>query len=142
MAGGGDRPIGMSYEDSTRVARVPQGGRSAFAALSACAAVTVLWAGACSSARAVAPVASSAAIWFHPLSRIPAPPAISSWADSVGSTDYLSLFVAGAPWPRAMAHTAIIGLYAGWVASASDQDFQQVVGFLNAHGMGIELESP
>ena len=41
-----------------------------------------------------------------------------------------------------MASTHIVGLYAGWVAMATDQDFQQVMGFLNAHHMGIELESP
>lgn len=110
--------------------------------LSISAALACLAAVSCGSASVVAPSAASPAIWFHPLPRMPAPPAISSWTDSIGSFDYQSLFEAGAPWQRAIAHTQIIGLYAGMVASTSDQNLQQIVAFLNAHNMGIELEAP
>ncbi len=119
----------------------PQGLLS-LAARSAGVALAVLGSGSCGPTRVVAPSASSAAMWFHPLARGPAPPSVRAVVDSLGSTDWLSLFAADAPWPRAMARTQIVGLYAGWVASASNQDFRQVVAFLNAHDMGIELEAP
>ncbi|MGD0161039.1 MAG: hypothetical protein ABSB39_01105 [Candidatus Sulfotelmatobacter sp.] len=86
-----------------------------------------------SPAPAVTPIQSSAAIWFHPK---------PAGGTEGGSTDFLLLFQANAPWPRAMAKTQVIGLYAGWIADASDQDLQSVVEFLNAHNMGIEIEAP
>jgi hypothetical protein len=86
------------------------------------------------------PFTSSAAIWFHPM------PQGNAWPNDPnpdrGSSDFLALFQANAPWPRTMARTKVIGLYAGWVLFATDQELQLIVGFLNAHGMGIELESP
>lgn len=41
-----------------------------------------------------------------------------------------------------MAKTQAIGLYAAWITAVSDQDLQQIVAFLNAHNMGIEIEAP
>ena len=77
-------------------------------------------------------------IWFHPL------PSPAAWPNGPhrGSRDFLALFQAGAAWPRAMAHVGVMGMYAGWIAAASDQELQRTVAFLNAHGMGIEIEAP
>src|SRR6202790_3632725 len=77
-------------------------------------------------------------IWFHPL------PAPAAWPNGPrrGSRDFLGLFQANAAWPRAMAHVGVMGMYAGWIAAASDQELQRTVAFLNAHGMGIEIEAP
>jgi hypothetical protein len=81
-----------------------------------------------------------ASIWFHPL------PSASDWpgrpAGSGGSTDFLALFQANAPWPRAIAHVSVIGMYAGWILEASDQALQQTVAFMNAHNMTVEIEAP
>jgi hypothetical protein len=54
----------------------------------------------------------------------------------------MSLFDSNPPWPRAIAKTQVVGLYAGWVVQTSDQNLQQVVSFLKQHNMGIELEAP
>jgi hypothetical protein len=108
-----------------------QRGRIALAALSLTACGT--------SRESSAPIQSTAEIWFHPL------PAAVAWPQgnpNGGSTDFLGLFQANAPWPRAIAHTQVIGLYAGWITAASDQELQAVVNFLNAHNMGIEIEAP
>jgi hypothetical protein len=80
----------------------------------------------------------SASIWFHP-----EPPA-ADWpgGNGGGSTDFLALFQADAPWPNAIAHVSVIGMYAGWITAASDEDLQQTVAFLNAHNMGVEIEAP
>jgi hypothetical protein len=80
----------------------------------------------------------SASIWFHPK-----PPA-ADWpgGNGGGSTDFLALFQADAPWPNAIAHVSVIGMYAGWITAASDEDLQQTVAFLNAHNMGVEIEAP
>jgi Tol biopolymer transport system component len=83
------------------------------------------------------PLQPEAAIWFHPQ-----PTGNSGPFGPIGSTDYLSLFTATAPWPRAMGRTHVMGFYAGWIAAASDQVLQPVVAFLNAHDMSIELEAP
>jgi hypothetical protein len=112
-------------------------GLVACAALSVGAALAVLGSASCASGSSVAPFASSATIWFHP-----APPGALPPPSVDGSTDFLALFQANAPWPRAMAHTHVIGMYAGWVMTVSDQELQGVVAFLNAHDMGIELEAP
>ena len=85
----------------------------------------------------VAPFASSAAIWFQPL-----PPGMNGPSGRVGSADYLALFRPGAPWQRVMAHTQAVGFYAGWLYSASNEVLQPIVSFLNAHSIGIEIESP
>jgi hypothetical protein len=101
----------------------------------ACSALATLCLAACSSGSpSVAPIQSSAAIWFHPLPPDAAPVA--------GSSDFLALFQPNAPWPRAMAKTQVFGLYAGWITATSDQDLQSVVAFLNAHNVGIEIEAP
>jgi hypothetical protein len=113
--------------------------RRPIAALAWCA-LGVLGLAACGSrGPAVASIDSSAAIWFHPL------PAGSAWPGGppgVGSTDFLGLFQANAPWPRAIANTQVFGVYAGWVNAASNQELQTFVAFLNAHNMGIEIEAP
>jgi hypothetical protein len=85
------------------------------------------------------PISSTAAIWFHPL-----PPA-KDWPGEPGgrgSTDFLDLFQPNAPWQDVSAHTRVLGLYAGWITAVSDQMLQQVVGYIKAHGMGIEIEAP
>ena len=92
------------------------------------------------SAAAIAPAApftSSAAIWFQPQ-----PPVADGRLGQVGSADYLDLFRPGAPWQRVMAHTQAVGFYAGWLYSASNKVLRPIVSFLNAHRIGIEIESP
>jgi hypothetical protein len=101
--------------------------------------VPVCNAGSASGSHPVIHIPSSAAIWFHPL------PSASAWpgGDPVGgSVDFLKLFEANPPWPRALAKTQVFGLYAGWIVDATDQELQQVVTFLNAHDLGIEIEAP
>jgi len=104
-----------------------------------------IWLGAANAVQAQAtasrskPPPASASIWFHPM------PAPADWSDSPstgGSTDFLELFQPDGLWPIAAAHVSVFGMYAGWIAAASDQDLQQAVEFLNAHGMGIEIEAP
>ena len=91
---------------------------------------------ACGATTANTPtIPSSAAIWFHPKPTDPSQPLY-------GSSDFLALFQPTAPWPKALAHTQVIGLYAGWIAAASDADLQQVVTFLHAHNLTIEIEAP
>jgi hypothetical protein len=98
---------------------------------------------ACGSGSVVTPsttaVKATAAIWLHPL-----PPGTSDPSNppDSGSIDFLKLFASDAPWPIAVAHTQVIGLYAGWIVSIDDQDLQSLVTFLNAHNMGIEIEAP
>src|SRR5271169_1535345 len=79
-----------------------------------------------------------ARIWFHPL------PSAAAWPNGPrgGSKDFRALFQRHAAWPRAMAHVGVVGMYAGWITAVSDQELQQTVAFLNAHHMGIEIESP
>ena len=93
---------------------------------------------AAAAARARHPRESATRIWFHPL------PSPAAWPNgpSRGSQDFLGLFEENAAWPRAMAHVGVVGMYAGWIAAAGDQELQRVVAFLNAHGMGIEIEAP
>lgn len=89
---------------------------------------------------APAPVAARAAIWYHP------EPNAASWSGASsgmsGSLDFTSLFAANAPWPRVMAKTAVLGLYASWVLPTDDQTLQTTIAFANAHHMGLELEAP
>ena len=82
---------------------------------------------------------SSAQIWFHPH---PTGAGGPGGQNGGGSTDYLSLFQDSAPWPRAMAKTQVIGMYAAWITTIDDPTLQSVVAFLNAHNMGIEIEAP
>jgi hypothetical protein len=74
----------------------------------------------------------TASIWFHPL-----PP-----GGNGGSMDFGRLFNSDSPWPLAMKHTAVFGMYAGWIADVSDPELQAAVAFLNAHNMAIEIEAP
>ncbi len=113
--------------------------------LAACSAGAV---NAPSPNASAAPVAVQAGIWFHPLPQISPYP--GGPPGNPGSTDFESLFTDGAAWSRTAARTSVFGLYAGWVSSgtgqganqASDQVLQEMVTFLNAHGMSIELEAP
>jgi hypothetical protein len=91
--------------------------------------------GTTSTMPSTAAIPSYAAIWFHPKPADPSQPLY-------GSSDFTALFQADAAWPTALAHTQVIGLYAGWIASASDADLQQVVAFLHAHDLTIEIEAP
>jgi hypothetical protein len=88
----------------------------------------------------VIPVAhfrSSAAIWFQPQ-----PTGMNGPFGHVGSTDYFALFQPNAPWPRVLARTQAVGFTAGWLYSASSQELRQIVAFLNAHKIGMEIEAP
>ena len=72
-------------------------------------------------------------------------PAAARWPNGppvAGSTDFLALLQANAPWPRAMANTQVLGSYAAWITAVSDQDLQPIVAFLNTHNMGMEIEAP
>jgi hypothetical protein len=83
--------------------------------------------------------AKPASIWFHPL------PTTADWPGGTeigGSVDFPDLFQTNAPWPIAMAHVSVFGIYAGWILDATDEELQQTVAFLNAHNMGIEIEAP
>jgi hypothetical protein len=124
----------MSIQPARRQFGHGQIGRQSIAAL-ACTALAILCLLGCGSGSPpLPPIRSSAAIWFHPLP--------SSAAPVGGSADFLSLFQTNALWPRAMAKTQVIGLYAGWIVTVNDQDLQSVAAFLNAHNMGIEIEAP
>jgi len=59
-----------------------------------------------------------------------------------GSADYLQLFQSDAQWPEVSAHASVFGMYAGWVVMAGSTGFAQIISFLNAHHMSIELEAP
>ena len=106
----------------------------------ACLALTCVWVAACgSSVRPPARIASAAAIWVQPL------PAAAEWpmgAPAGGSTDFLALFQADAPWPRAMARTQVVGLYAAWITDIGPEVLQSMVAFLNTRNIAIEIEAP
>ncbi len=105
----------------------------------ACSAFAVCLASCGSRGSSVPHFQSSATIWFHPL------PAASAWPGGEpngGSVDFLGLFQANAPWPRALAKTQVFGMYAGWIAAINPQDLQAIVAVLNAHNIGIEIEAP
>ncbi|MBV8365193.1 MAG: hypothetical protein JO194_01720 [Candidatus Eremiobacteraeota bacterium] len=81
--------------------------------------------------------ASNAQIWMHPKPYIVAPPPTGG-----GAVDFLALFQSDASWADVAAHTAVFGLYAGWVLSIDDPTLAQAASFLNAHHMAVELEVP
>src|SRR5271165_1923334 len=88
----------------------------------------------------LAPIVSSAQIWFHPL-----PPSATNYPGPLpnhGSTDFPQLFQPNAPWANVESHTKVLGIYVYWVLTASQSDLQQTIAFVNAHHMGIELEAP
>lgn len=101
----------------------------------ACFTLTAISSIVCHSQASPPPIQSSAAIWFHPQ-----PAFIGPQAN--GLPDFLPLFQPNAPWPRAMARTKVIGLYAGWISAVSPQVLRQVVEFIDAHDMTIEVEAP
>ncbi|MBV8600087.1 MAG: hypothetical protein JO359_00845 [Candidatus Eremiobacteraeota bacterium] len=76
----------------------------------------------------------SAAIWIHPGPAGALPVG--------GSTDFPSLFAGTTAWPTVAARTSTFGLYAGVVAALDDATLGQIVSFLNAHLMTVELEAP
>jgi hypothetical protein len=59
-----------------------------------------------------------------------------------GSTDFDSLFSGTTSWSTTAAHTAVFGLYAGWVADIDTPTLTNIVNFLNAQHIPIELEAP
>jgi hypothetical protein len=85
----------------------------------------------------VAHFRSSAAIWFQPQ-----PPGTNGPFGHVGSADFFALFRPSAPWPQVLARTQAVGFTADWLYSASNQELQPIVAFLNAHKIGIEIEAP
>ena len=107
------------------------------------AALAVLGLIACGSGPAPiapqAPVPSSAQIWFHPL---PAGAESATGSTVGGSTDFIHIFQDNAPWPHARAKTQVFGVYAGWLTSISDDQFQSFIQFLTANNMAIEVEAP
>ena len=112
------------------------------------ASAAALFAAGCGGGGASSPPApvamtaatARAAIWYHP------EPSAASWPGAPsgmsGSLDFLSLFAPNAPWPRVLAHTGVLGLYAGWVLQTDQATLQGTIGFANAQHMGIELEAP
>jgi len=117
--------------------------RRRWCAALACIALAALWPPACDAQSHPLPpdLGPSASIWFHPL------PAAVDWPGggglpTGGSTDFLALFQADSPWPRVMAKTQVMGLYAGWIAVANPEALERVVAFLNARNMAIEIEAP
>jgi hypothetical protein len=85
------------------------------------------------------PAAAKNHIWFHPLPSAAAPP---FGGHHYGSRDVRALFRKNAAWPRAMTQVGVVGMYAGWIVTVSDQELRHTVAFLNTHGMGIEIEAP
>jgi hypothetical protein len=86
-----------------------------------------------------APSASSAAqIWMQPKPFVAGQTGLLAG----GSTDFTSLFAGTASWPTAAAHTAVFGLYAGWVADIDTPTLTTLVNFLTAQKIPIELEAP
>jgi len=90
------------------------------------------------SATAVPTASSAAQIWFQPKPDN----AGGTGLLAGGSTDFTSLFSGTASWPTTAAHTAVFGLYAGWVADIDTPTLTAVVNFLTAQHIPIELEAP
>jgi hypothetical protein len=121
---------------SAIASRIIRSARRPWLAALACFALAAFSPSVSHSQTATAPaIKSSAAIWFHPQ-----PAFIGPQAN--GLPDFLPLFQPDAPWPRALAKTRFFGLYAGWISAASPQVLLQVVDFVNAHDMAIEIEAP
>ena len=119
-------------EVASRVA--PTANRPWLTAL-ACLALTAFSPVLCDSQTSAPPIQSTASIWFHPQPAFTGP-------RSNGLPDFLPLFQPDAPWPRAMARTQVIGLYAGWISAVNPKVLRQVVEFINDHDMTIEIEAP
>jgi hypothetical protein len=81
---------------------------------------------------------SSVAIWIQPKPEVQGQTGFLGG----GASDFLSLFTGTAGWPSTAAHTAVFGLYAGWVADIDSTTLANVVTFLNAQHIPIELEAP
>jgi hypothetical protein len=85
------------------------------------------------------PIASTQAeIWVHPK---PYVAGVTGLAGG-GSTDLLSLFAGTSEWPTVEANAHVFGAYAGWLAGIDSATFAQVIGFLNAQHMALEIEAP
>jgi len=74
--------------------------------------------------------------WFGPL------PALTM-RGVVGSTDFMSLFTADAPWTNAASHIQVFQLFGEWLlnGNATDAQLQQVVTNLKSRGMGLAIEA-
>lgn len=76
---------------------------------------------------------AASSIWLHPH---PADPQYG------GSVDFQSLLTSTAGWPTVASHTAVFGLYAGWIVNASDAQIAQLAALLLSQKMSIEIEAP
>jgi hypothetical protein len=83
-------------------------------------------------------MSSNAAIWIQPKPEVQGQTGLLGG----GSSDFTALFAGTAGWPSTVAHTAVFGLYAGWVADIDATTLANVVTFLNAQHIPIELEAP
>ena len=81
---------------------------------------------------------SNVAIWIQPKPEVQGQTGLLGG----GASDFMSLFTGTAGWPSTAAHTAVFGLYAGWVADIDFTTLANVVTFLNAQHIPIQLEAP
>lgn len=65
-----------------------------------------------------------------------------SYQAAYGATDFMDLFVEGAPWSEGLGGLGVFQFYFGWVLAAEPQELAGDVGFLNAHGVAIAVEVP
>lgn len=86
----------------------------------------------------LAPTTSQAQIWIQPKPLS----SITSGLLAGGSSDFTTLFSGTASWPSTVAHTAVFGFYAGWVADIDTATLTSAVNFLSAQHIPIELEAP
>jgi hypothetical protein len=78
--------------------------------------------------------------WFAPLPPLPTHPG----RPYVGSDDFMGLFAADAPWPRAAAHVGVFKLYGEWVGYAgvtAPADLRAAVAGIAARGMVLGVEA-
>jgi hypothetical protein len=81
---------------------------------------------------------SNVAIWIQPKPEVQGQTGLLGG----GASDFTSLFSGTVGWPTTVAHTAVFGLYAGWVANIDSTTLANIVTFLNARHIPIELEAP
>jgi hypothetical protein len=92
--------------------------------------------------------AGSPQIWFAPLDDVTRAGAVAQGvipAAGTGSTDYMSLFAAGAPWTQAAAQVSIFKFYTQPISGNqygqfTDGQLQQIFSFLKQHNIAIALE--
>jgi hypothetical protein len=90
------------------------------------------------SATAAPATSTTAKIWIQPK-----PLAVGQTGLLAGgSSDFTSLFSGTAGWSETVAHTAVFGFYAGWIADIDTPTLTTIVNFLTAQHIPIELEAP